>query len=85
MLASPRPNPARDHVTLVVETAWEGVVTLDLFDTAGRRVAATARSTATAGLARFDVPLPKGLAPGVYLVRARQDQHAAQARLAVTR
>jgi hypothetical protein len=85
MLASPRPNPARDHVTLVVETAWEGVVTLDLFDTAGRRVAATARSTATAGLARFDVPLPKGLAPGVYLVRARQDQRTAQARLAVTR
>jgi hypothetical protein len=29
--------------------------------------------------------LPHGLAPGVYLVRARQDAHAAHVRLAVTR
>src|SRR5262249_30745715 len=84
-LVPPRPNPARDHVTLVVETAWEGEVTLDVFDTAGRRVGAALHQPASAGRSTFDVPLPRGLAPGVYLVRARQDMHAAQVRLAVAR
>lgn len=92
-LASPRPNPARDRVTLVVETPWAGDVTLDVFDTAGRRVGGALHrylSALDAQLphpvrATFDMPLPRGLAPGVYLVRARQHGHTAQVRLAVVR
>jgi hypothetical protein len=84
-LAPPRPNPARDRVTLVLDTASAGEVTLELFDTAGRRVGRTLHRRAAAGRLEFDVPLPHGLAPGVYLVRAREGAFAAHARLAVTR
>ena len=84
-LAAPRPNPTHDHVTLVVETASAGDVTLEVFDTAGRRVGDALHRRAPAGRSEFGMRLPHGLAPGVYLVRARQDAHAAHVRLAVTR
>ena len=84
-LAALRPNPASDQVTLELASPAEAGVSIEIFDTAGRRVGAVARRRIEAGVTGFSLPLARGLAPGLYLVRARDRAHTAQARLVVAR
>jgi hypothetical protein len=70
-LAAPRPNPAADVVRLGLELPTESVVSVAVFDLAGREVA---RPIAAERFAAGSVARewrPQGLAPGVYTVRAR--------------
>lgn len=84
-LAAPRPNPATGSVTLDLVSGAETDVTLEVFDTAGRRVGSALRRHVTPGRTSFTLPLPRGIAPGVYLVRAHDGTHTTLTRLAVTR
>jgi hypothetical protein len=84
-LASPRPNPATGEVTLEITSDRDATVTVELFDTSGRRVAPAVRRPMRAGQDAFRFTLPRGLPPGLYLVRAREGSRTSQVRLAVTR
>jgi len=70
-LAAPWPNPASSAVRLGLELPTESVVSVSVFDLAGREVA---RPIAAERFAAGTVARewrPQGLAPGVYTVRAR--------------
>ncbi len=83
-LLAPRPNPARGDFAIDYRLAAGGPATLELFDAAGRRVAARALPATGAGpqVARFGAA---GLAPGVYLVRLAQGARVRTARIALVR
>lgn len=65
-------NPVRGATTMSIEWPADGEARVDLFDLSGRRV-----STLFSGAARGPATValdPAGLAPGVYLVLARQGE-----------
>jgi hypothetical protein len=69
-LRAPWPNPARGLVWLGLELPTESVVTVSVFDLAGREVARPiAQERFSAGPVAREWR-PAGLAPGVYTVRA---------------
>ncbi|HXS83562.1 MAG TPA: T9SS type A sorting domain-containing protein, partial [Methylomirabilota bacterium] len=84
-LAAPRPNPARDDVTLELGTPSGGTVTFELFDVSGRLAAPAVRRTVTAGVSVVTVPLARGLSPGLYMLRASDGSRQVERRLAVFR
>ncbi len=84
-LRAPYPNPTSGPVTVPLELPDDAVVTVEVFDLLGRRVAVPASER----------PLPagypdvtwsaSGLASGVYVIRARAGEQQATVRLVVTR
>jgi hypothetical protein len=84
-LAAPRPNPARDDVVLEFGSPAEGTLTIELFDVAGRLAAPAVRRVFPAGTTVFSAPLARGLAPGLYLLRASDGHATVNARLFVVR
>jgi hypothetical protein len=84
-LAAPRPNPARDDVVLELGTPAGGTVTFELFDVSGRLAVPAVRRTVPAGVTVFTVPLARGLAPGLYMLRASDGRQKVSARLFVVR
>jgi hypothetical protein len=84
-LAPPRPNPAIGDVTLEIASDRDAVVSVEVFDTMGRRVAPVMRRQAHAGRESLRLALPRGLRPGLYLVRASDGARSSQVRLVVTR
>ena len=81
-----RPNPvASARATLAFDLAQAGAVTLEVFDTLGRRVAVAAeREAMAAGPHTREVDLA-GLAPGVYLYRLVAGTQVATRTLTVVR
>jgi hypothetical protein len=69
-LRAPWPNPASGAVRLGLELASESVVTVSLFDVAGREVARPIAGEKFAAGRVTREWRPVGLAPGVYTVRA---------------
>ena len=84
-LAAPRPNPARDDVVLELGTPAGGTVTFELFDISGRLAVPAVRRTVPAGVTVFTAPLARGLAPGLYMLRASDGRQKVSARLFVVR
>jgi hypothetical protein len=84
-LAPLRPNPSRGDVTLELASPSDAEVSVQVFDTAGRRVGGGLHRRMLAGHFAFTAPLASGLAPGIYLVRASDGAHEVGARLAVVR
>lgn len=80
-----QPNPSRGDVVVELALPADAGVTLELFDIAGRRVGPTVRHRVSAGRVSFPVGLARGVAPGLYLVRASDGLHHSHARLAVIR
>lgn len=84
-LASPRPNPLRGEGTLRLSVPAEAIVTVEVLDLAGRRVArpiAGARMAPGVHVIPIDV---SGLAPGEYFARARAGTASATSKLVVSR
>lgn len=69
-LAQNRPNPARARTTVAFELASAGRARLEVFDLAGRRVAAPLDAVLGAGPHEADLDV-SALAPGLYLYRLR--------------
>jgi hypothetical protein len=84
-LATPRPNPTSGELVLELASPVDAEVTLELFDLAGRRAGATVHRRMSAGREVFTTPLARGLAPGVYLLRAGDGRTATHTRIAVIR
>ena len=73
------PNPARDVLYVATRLPAAAVASAELYDPAGRRVAAAADATA-GGPLRLPVD---ALAPGVYLLRVRHPGGVATASVVV--
>src|SRR5207245_1595632 len=84
-LAPPRPNPASDDVVVELSSPVDAEVTLELFDLSGRRIGSRQHRRVGAGSAAFTLPLARGLAPGVYLLRVSDGTHFRTSRLAIVR
>ena len=82
-VAAIRPNPAREDVTIELVSPVDAEVTVEMFDVAGRRVGEILRRRMAAGSGSFPARLTRGLAPGLYLVRASDGTNASYARVAV--
>jgi len=81
-----RPNPSRGGVlTVHFALASPATASLEVFDVAGRRIAA--REVGSLGIGRHALDLGEGtrLAPGLYLVRLTQGANVRVARAAVLR
>jgi hypothetical protein len=78
------PNPSRGTSSVRLSLSDASPATLEVFDLAGRRIS---RRDVGGTAGEQVVALSQGmtLAPGVYLVRLEQRQHAASARVIVTR
>jgi hypothetical protein len=69
--APPWPNPSRGRFQLALEMAEPGVVWVEVFDPAGRRVAVPVAGEVLPAGVNLRTWLPGGLAGGSYYVRAR--------------
>ncbi len=76
-------NPVRDGSTVRLTLSETSTITADLHDALGRRVARLADGTLPAG--ETILALPTGLAPGIYVVRARAGDQTASRMLTVVR
>lgn len=84
-LGDPFPNPTAGRARLPLALPAEAVVTVEVFDALGRRVA-TPLDGAALPPGAHDLPLDgAGLASGVYVVRVRVDEAVLQARLSISR
>ena len=83
-LSPARPNPSHRVARLTLTLARAADVEVGLYDLLGRRVARLADGPAAAGALDLVVPVA-GLAPGLYVVRARTADGVATRRLTVVR
>jgi len=81
-LSVPRPNPARDIVTLEFSIRAAATVTLDLHDATGRRIQRLARGPRETGSHRVDVDVT-GLTAGAYFVKLESGERSTARRLLV--
>jgi hypothetical protein len=79
---APYPNPARDVVKLAFDLTRESLVTIAVFDLAGHLVARPIAAERIAAGTVTRAWRPQGLAPGVYVLRARVDGSVASRRMA---
>lgn len=79
------PNPAFGRVQLRLAAPGTEPLEVELFDLSGRRVSASRIARADLSTAGVSLPGTERLAPGVYLVRARQGAETATARVCVMR
>jgi hypothetical protein len=79
------PNPAHEEATIVVLSRQEREVTVSLFDATGRQVRILHDGIVGAGDPLSLTLDTRGLASGVYLVRATGDDHMASHRLTIVR
>jgi hypothetical protein len=77
-------NPCRERFELQLGGA-SGPVQLALYDIHGRRLRETRVEGTTGGIVRADLGSTHGLAPGVYLAMARQEDSRATIRLTLLR
>jgi hypothetical protein len=81
-----RPNPLRGGpLTVRFTLASDACATIELLDVAGRRVAARDLGGLGPGHHAIGLDVPGTLAPGLYLVRLRQEGAVRQGRLALLR
>lgn len=81
---APLPSPTRAHAKMAVQWPRAGSASVELFDTNGRRMRTLLAGEVGAGIWRAEVDL-SGLAPGVYLMRARQGNERAIQRIVLLR
>ncbi len=68
-IEGPRPNPGRGALDLAILLPGPGPATLEVFDVAGRRVAAREFGVLGAGRHRARIGAGERLAPGMYVIR----------------
>ncbi len=76
---------APDRIAASFQVATDGDVTLDVLDLQGRRLGSTRMSAVGAGAHEATIALPRALAPGLWLVVARQGEQRASRKLVVVR
>jgi hypothetical protein len=81
-LTAPVPNPADATARLQLTVAAAATVSVELFDTVGRRVAVLFEGPLSRGDHAIDVDVAS-LAPGLYVIRASGDTDSATRRLVV--
>lgn len=80
-LEAPSPNPVRGQTALRLHLASAQEVTVEVFDTLGRRVATLRDGVLASGVHRLTMDT-QALVPGVYIVRAQtQDGRSVQQRI----
>ncbi len=84
VLEQNRPNPAAGATTIAYTLATPGVVTLDVFDAVGHRVATVADGPREAGTHAVRLPVAD-LAAGVYVYRLRAGAEVGTRRMVVVR
>ncbi|HEY6195595.1 MAG TPA: T9SS type A sorting domain-containing protein [Candidatus Eisenbacteria bacterium] len=78
------PNPARDGlVRLQLVLPASGGALVELIDLAGRQVSSRELDSAAAGKRSVELPIPSGLAPGLYFARVTQGAAARATRVIV--
>lgn len=83
-LRAVHPNPTRGAMQASFELATAGAVSVDVLDIAGRRVMVR-DAVLPAGDHVIDLSSDDALPPGLYLMRLRQGEQSAHARVIVTR
>ena len=81
-LDMPTPNPSRGRTAVRLRVDQAQSVRVEVFDIRGRRVEVIREGFVTTGSHRLEV---KGLAPGVYVVRAQGEKRSVMQRLVVVR